>query len=157
MDIYAMPGHLIRRLNQISVALFSARMDKVGLTLTPVQFAALSGVRAHPDVDQATLAGMVAYDRATLGKVIDRLEGRGLVRRTTSRSDRRAKTLKLTDAGHALLEVAEPHVRDVQPDILTGLDQAEQEQFLALITKITLAGNAQSRAPLKSPTNNSNA
>jgi MarR family transcriptional regulator, temperature-dependent positive regulator of motility len=151
MDIYGMPGHLIRRLNQISVALFTQRMAKVGLTLTPVQYAVLSGIRAHPGVDQATLAGLVAYDRATLGKVIDRLESRALVRRTTSPSDRRAKALTLSDAGRALLDIADPHVRAVQPDILAGLDKAERADFLAMLSKIALAGNDRSRAPLRPP------
>jgi len=154
MEIYAMPGHLIRRLNQISVALFTEKMAEAGLTLTPVQFAALIGIRKHPDVDQATLAGLVAYDRATLGKVIDRLENRSLVRRATSASDRRAKTLRLTDKGMELLETAGPHVRALQADILAGLNQEEQGVFVELLTKITLAGNDKSRAPLKSPTDN---
>ncbi|MFT7595526.1 MAG: DNA-binding MarR family transcriptional regulator, partial [Paracoccaceae bacterium] len=101
MDIYAMPGHLIRRLNQISVALFADRMAGAGLTLTPVQFSALSAIRTRPGIDQATVAGLVAYDRATMGKVIDRLEGRGLIRRTTSPTDRRAKELTLTEQGQA--------------------------------------------------------
>lgn len=151
MDIYEMPGHLIRRLNQISVALFSERMTQAGLVLTPVQYAAMCGIRAHPKVDQATLAGLVAYDRATLGNVIDRLEGRGLLKRTTSRSDRRAKTLTLTKAGQTLLKAAAPHVRDVQPDILAGLSAGERDEFLAMLAKITMAGNERSRAPLKSP------
>jgi DNA-binding MarR family transcriptional regulator len=151
MNIHAMPGHLIRRLNQISVALFAQRMADVGIVLTPVQFAALSGIRAHPNVDQATLAGMVAYDRATLGKVIDRLENRGLLLRTTSRNDRRAKALTLTKSGRTLLEGAEPHVSNIQPEILTGLDQDERKIFLTMLSKITMAGNERSRAPLKPP------
>jgi len=149
MDIYAMPGHLIRRLNQISVALFAERMARAGLTLTPVQYAALCGIRAYPGIDQAGLAGLVAYDRATLGKVIDRLETRALVSRGMSPSDRRAKTLTLSEAGQVLLEAAGPHVRALQPDILGGLDAADQEMFLSLLGKITLAGNERSRAPLK--------
>jgi len=151
MDIYKMPGHLIRRLNQISVALFSERMAEGGLTLTPVQFAALVGIHAHPGIDQATLAGLVAYDRATLGKVIDRLESRALLCRATSPRDRRAKTLTLTDAGRALLEEAGPHVEAVQPDILAGLNKTERGVFLNLLSKITMAGNEHSRAPLKAP------
>lgn len=148
MEIYAMPGHLIRRLNQISVGLFGERMAAAGLTLTPVQYATLSGIHSNPGVDQATLAGLVAYDRATLGKVIDRLEARALVTRATSAKDRRAKTLTLTQAGLDLLEVADPHVRNLQPDILSGLNGEERAVFLAMLTKITLAGNDRSRAPL---------
>lgn len=151
MDIHTMPGHLIRRLNQISVALFADRMTGAGLTLTPVQFAALSAIRDHPGIDQATVAGLVAYDRATMGKVIDRLEGRALVRRTTSTTDRRAKALTLTDQGQTLFDTALPHVRGLQPDILTGLDEAERRIFLTLLDKATLAGNALSRAPLEAP------
>jgi len=151
MDIYTMPGHLIRRLNQISVALFSEQMAKAGLTMTPVQYAVLCGIRAHPDVDQATLAGLVAYDRATLGNVIDRLETRALVVRTTSPSDRRAKMLNLTSEGQALLTAAGPHVRALQSDILAGLKDDERATFLALLSKITMAGNERSRAPLKTP------
>ncbi len=151
MDVHAMPGHLIRRLNQISVALFMERMNGAGLSLTPVQFAALSAIRAHPGIDQATLAGLVAYDRATMGKVIDRLEARTLLRRTTSRRDRRAKELTLSEAGNALLEVAWPHVDALQPDILSGLNESERATFVALLAKATMAGNTQSRAPLVSP------
>ena len=149
MDIHSMPGHLIRRLNQISVALFSEEMTKAGLTLTPVQFAALSAVEKHPGIDQASVAGLVAYDRATLGKVIDKLEERGLMARTTSPKDRRAKALELTEAGHALLRQARPVVLALQPDILTGLSDEERKIFLELIEKITMAGNTRSRAPLK--------
>lgn len=143
-----MPGHLIRRLNQISVALFMDRMTQVGLRLTPVQFGALSLISAQPGLDQATLAGMIAYDRATLGKVIDRLDERGLVRRSISKQDRRAKCLHISTAGQELLDQARPHIEAIQPEMLAGLNDAEQAQFMSLLKKITIAGNALSRAPL---------
>ena len=149
MDIHGMPGHLIRRLNQISVALFAEHMGRAGLTLTPVQFAALSAVAQHPGIDQASVAGLVAYDRATLGKVIDRLEERGLIARRTAPRDRRAKALRLTAKGTALLDTARPVVEALQPDILAGLSVSERQTFLALLEKITMAGNTLSRAPLK--------
>ncbi|MEX0319374.1 MAG: MarR family winged helix-turn-helix transcriptional regulator [Ruegeria sp.] len=148
MDLHLMPGHLIRRLNQISVALFLDRMERAGIRLTPVQFSALTVIRTHPGIDQASVAGLIGYDRATLGKVVDRLETRGLVTRTVSENDRRARSLRLSPQGEALLDQATPHVEAVQPDMLIGLDQAEQEQFLALLNKIIMAGNDLSRAPL---------
>lgn len=153
MEIYAMPGHLIRRLNQISTGLFMDRMASAGLTLTPVQFAALSALHENPGIDQATVAGMVAYDRATMGKVIDKLQARELVRRTTSPTDRRAKHLSLTPAGQALYEQALPHVLATQPEILGGLDEEERETLVRLLDKATLAANRHSRAPLKRPDN----
>ena len=143
-----MPGHLIRRLNQISVAVFTDHMTAAGLTLTPVQFGAMMTIRDHPGVDQAAVAGLIAYDRATLGKVIDRLEARDWVRRTPSQTDRRAKTLTLTKTGHQICQQALPLAQAAQPAILSGLSPAEQKQLLTLLDKATLAGNELNRAPL---------
>ncbi|WP_292685703.1 MarR family transcriptional regulator [Novosphingobium sp.] len=77
MDIYGMPGHLIRRLQQQSTQVFAARMREAGFDITPVQFAAMDALAARPGIDQATLAQLIAYDRATIGGVVDRLEGKG--------------------------------------------------------------------------------
>ena len=85
-----MAGHLIRRMNQISTHVFSQRMQAEGRDLTPVQFAALDTIIANPGIDQASVAARIAYDRATIGGVIDRLEQKGYVERTISRRDRRA-------------------------------------------------------------------
>lgn len=148
-EIYEMAGHLIRRLNQISVSIFADRMAREGYDLTPVQFAALCAIETDPGIDQATLAGTIAYDRATIGGVVDRLEQKRLIERTVSKKDRRARTLRLTDVGIALLDDVRPHVWDLQKDILAGLGEEEQQQFLALARKATDAGNVLARAPLQ--------
>lgn len=148
LELHDMAGHLIRRLHQISVSVFAERVKQAGIDLTPVQFAALSALDQHPDLDQATLAGLIAYDRVTIGGVIDRLEGKGLVNRTVSRQDRRARVLRLTEAGEAVLARVRPLVRQLQDEVLAGLDEGERAQFMTLIRKTTKAGNEQSRAPL---------
>jgi len=146
--IHAMPGHLIRRLNQISTGLFQDRMAQLGLDLTPVQFAALATLRDRPDVDQATLAGLIAHDRATIGGVLDRLQGKGLVDRRTDPADRRARLVRLTPAGAALLDRALPHVSALQDAILAGLTAQDRATFIRLAATVAAAGNALSRAPL---------
>jgi DNA-binding MarR family transcriptional regulator len=148
-EIHEMAGHLIRRMHQISVSVFAERMAREGIALTPVQFAVLSEMEARPGVDQATLAGAVAYDRATLGGVVDRLEAKGFVARKVSVADRRARALTLTANGAALLTRAQPIVRALQDDILAGLDDGERTALRALLQKATDTGNALSRAPLR--------
>ena len=148
-DLETMPGHLIRRLQQISVALFTHRMGEAEIDLTPVQFAALVTLRQHPGIDQQTLAGMIAYDRVTIGGVVDRLVLKGLVLRETSPADRRARVLALTDQGQDLLGEAAPLVERVQEDILGALSAPEQATFVALLTRVTASGNELSRAPLR--------
>ena len=147
--IHTMPGHLIRRLHQISTSLFQARMERAGFDLTAVQFAALSCLSDHPGIDQASLAGHIAYDRVTIGGVIDRLVAKGLVTRRVSQADRRARVLALTPQGAALLDRVRPHVEDLQDEILGDLSPAEAAQFMALAVRLAEAGNDLSRAPLR--------
>lgn len=148
-DLEAMPGHLIRRLQQISSALFASRMAEAGLDLTSVQFAALATLATHPGLDQQTLAGMIAYDRVTIAGVVDRLVAKAFVSRETSPTDRRSRLLALTPQGEEVLEQAGKWVERVQEDILGSLSKPEQKTFLNLLTKITAAGNVLSRAPLR--------
>ncbi|MFA5682853.1 MAG: MarR family transcriptional regulator, partial [Hydrogenophaga sp.] len=65
MDSIDMAGHLIRRLHQQSTQVFVQRTQAAGFDLTSVQFAALDAIHAHPGTDQASVAEMIAYDRAT--------------------------------------------------------------------------------------------
>ena len=76
-----MPGHLIRRLHQISTHVFTQRLRDAGHDFTPVQFSALDALYHNPGVDQAGLADAVAKDRATIGAVVERLEQKGLLER----------------------------------------------------------------------------
>ncbi|WP_209504350.1 MULTISPECIES: MarR family transcriptional regulator [unclassified Ruegeria] len=139
MSIYGMAGHLIRRLNQISTHVFSVRMQEAGIDLTSVQFAALETIRAEPGIDQATVAAKIAYDRATIGGVIDRLEQKNYVKRSVSQRDRRAREVTLSEKGKDILAAAMPVVIDLQNEILGGLTPNERETFLKLAGKAVVA------------------
>lgn len=135
MNIYGMPGHVIRRLHQISTQVFTQQMQAAGYDLTPVQFASLDAIINRPGIDQSRVAEAIGYDRATIGGVIDRLEQKGYVTRMTSATDRRVREVTATDAGRALHRSALPIVSMLQNDILPGLNRTEREQFFALARK----------------------
>ena len=135
--IYAMPGHLIRRAHQVSTALFAEECGKFGLT--SVQFAALYAVRASGKLDATRLAELIAFDRATIGDVLDRLEAKGWAARSGSPDDRRVKLIRLTAKGAALLKRAEPAVRQVQERLLAPLAPPDRERFLALLSRLVLS------------------
>jgi DNA-binding MarR family transcriptional regulator len=149
LEIYEMPGHLVRRLNQAAVSVFMDETGKKGFDLTPVQYAALSAIEAKPGLDQATLASRIAYDRVTIGGVVDRLVQKELVRRETNPSDRRARNLFVTEKGTQALTEIRPIVKDVQSILLEGLDADERRQFIGLLQKACEAVNERSRAPLR--------
>ena len=149
LEIYEMPGHLIRRMQQIAVSIFTDRIANAGYDLTPVQFACLNALEAYPGIDQATLAGLIAYDRVTIGGVVDRLEAKELVTRTVNKSDRRSRVLKLTPAGEDLLSETRDVVRQTQADILHGLNGREAVAFIELLQKAISAAEGESRAPFR--------
>jgi len=141
------PGHLARRFQQIAVAVFHAAVEEAGYDLTPVQYAALTTVGTQPGIDQATLAGLIAYDRTTITGVVDRLVQKGLLVRQASRTDRRAHALEITDEGRQTLEGIEPAVEAAQRIMLDGLSTAEAATLMRLLRKAIAAGNDLSRAP----------
>jgi len=130
-----MPGHLIRRLHQVSTQVFAKHIQAAGFDLTPVQFAAMGAIVSSPGIDQAGVAARIAYDRATIGGVIDRLEQKGLVTRNVSKSDRRAREVWPTARGAQVLAASLPVVEAAQDEILGNLDAAERARFLELAAK----------------------
>lgn len=134
-----MPGHLIRRLHQLSTQVFARQIREAGSDLTPIQFAALDALFHSPDIDQATLADAIAKDRATTGGVVDRLEQKGLVSRVISPDDKRARRLRLTPDGAETVKTLTPVVWGLQRDILPGLSAHEYDQFIALASKAAQA------------------
>ena len=141
------PGHLARRFQQIAVAIFHAEVEEAGYDLTPVQYAALTTVAVQPGIDQATLAGLIAYDRTTITGVVDRLVQKGLLVRKASRTDRRAHALQITNEGRRTLDGIEPAVEAAQRIMLGGLSKAEAATLMRLLRKAIAAGNELSRAP----------
>jgi DNA-binding MarR family transcriptional regulator len=103
--------------------------------MTSVQFAALTVLHEKPGIDQATLAQEIAYDRATIGGVVDRLERKGWVLRKVNQDDRRARQVTLTEEGTEMLAVVAPIVATLQADILAQLTLTERTAFIALASK----------------------
>ena len=136
MDSLDMAGHLIRRLHQLSTQVFVQRTQAAGFDLTPVQFAALDAIGHHPGTDQATVAELIAYDRATIGGVIERLEQKGWVARVVSERDRRARELSLTAEGERVLAALLPVVQAVQDETLQALGSADRARFVKLMRRL---------------------
>ncbi len=145
LDLETLPGHYIRRLQQIAVAVFLQETEAHGLT--PVQYASLNQVARTPGIDQRTLARLIGQDTSTTASVLDRLEARGLLRRQTSAEDRRVRLLQVTDEGSALLAEIAPGILSAQERMLHPLTKAEREEFMRMLRAVVSANNELSRAP----------
>jgi DNA-binding MarR family transcriptional regulator len=143
-DFRHAPGHLIRRAHQVSVAIFME--ETAAFDITPVQFAILNALIEDPGEDQVTLARKVAFDPATFGSVITRLEARGWVQRESDVEDRRRKLLSVTAEGAEVAQQMKRAVAKVQQRILGPLQGGEREQLLALLDRL-VAGHQEQAAP----------
>lgn len=137
-DFTVAPWHLIRRAQQIAVAIFMR--ETAAFDATPLQFAILNALIDKPGEDQVTLAGRVALDTATLGSVIGRLETKGWVRRAVDPADKRRKLLWITAQGQQLAVKMKRAASRVQQRIVSPLNDDERAQLSQLLGKL-IAGH----------------
>jgi DNA-binding MarR family transcriptional regulator len=145
--VYTRPGYLFRRMQQIAVAIFVEECR--AYDLTPVQFAALVAIQTHPGIDATRLSAVIAFDRSTLGNVIERLETKQYIERKPSPEDKRIKLLYLTRAGAALLRQIMPSVERAQARMLQPLKPSDRKLLVALLTQLVDLNNEASRVPLR--------
>ena len=131
------PGFLMRRLHQIHVGLFSELCG--AFRVTPLQYSLLSLLKAGGDADQTTLANAVALDRTTTTGALKRLQGRGLVERFPSQTDRRSQQCRITSAGCMLLQNMEGAARQAHDTTIAPLSDKEKAIFIELMKKINSA------------------
>lgn len=142
-----LPGNLLRRCHQISVAIFLRQCEAHGLT--QLQYIILCALEEWGEIDQITLGRHTALDRNTVAVVVRKLEERGLVGRRRNPEDRRSMLVTLSEAGRALRHAAESAVLATQEAILAPLDDAERETLCRLLQRVADENNSLSRVPLR--------
>ena len=145
--VYAAPGYLFRRMQQIAVSIFMEECK--AFDLTPVQYAALIAIHAHPGIDATRLSAVIAFDRSTLGSVIERLQAKDFVERKPAPEDKRIKLLYLTKLGAAILREIVPAVERAQARMLEPLKPTERKALMGLMAQLVDLNNEASRVPLR--------
>ena len=148
--LWSRPGFLVRRLHQISVAIFLEEMADLGIT--PVQYGALMIVAASPGIDQSALAAELGVDRANAGDVLARLSKGGYLTRRPLATDRRYIQLEMTKKGTLLLRNAAGRARKAQNRLLMSLTPKDRKAFVAMMSQVIAASNHVGRAALRMKT-----
>ena len=106
------------------------------LDLTQKQVAALWLVSDNPGIAQTDLAQRLYMDRATTMGIVNRLQGRHLLRRGPSPGDLRRKTLYLTAEGDALLVRAKQAILAHERWLRGRFSKSEIKTMMALLDRI---------------------
>jgi DNA-binding MarR family transcriptional regulator len=133
-DFRDTPAHLIRRAHQLAVAIFMEETSEYAVT--PVQFSILTALLDSPGEDQVSLAAHVAFDAATSGSVVSRLEARGWIHREADARDRRRKRLWVTPDGREAVREIRRAAKRAQTRVMGPLAAEEQEALKELLTKM---------------------
>lgn len=133
-ELGSKPGHLIWRTYQLTWQVFAEEAGP--LEITPVQEALLLVLSRRSNVDQKTLAEVLALDRSTAGDVLDRLEKRGLLTRTENEADRRSRIVNLTRKGRLLSQKLRPIASRAADRLMAPLSAPERSEFVRLLRVI---------------------
>lgn len=132
-------GFLLSRASGLFVRASNAALASYGLRVRP--YSVLLMVCSAPGgVSQRDLAEMLGLDPSQVVSLIDELAASALVERRPSETDRRAKLVVATDAGHALRAEVVPVVEAAVAAQLADLTATEQLILRDLLTRLALRG-----------------
>ena len=134
------PSHLMHRVLQLALDIYSDEAGTDGPTQR--QFAVMEAVSAKSGLTQTDLVRATGIDRSTLADLVARMTTKGLLEREKSTIDARAKAVKLSEAGTALLEAARPRVEAADRRILALLPKGKREGFIELLSDLANAADA---------------
>jgi DNA-binding MarR family transcriptional regulator len=122
-----------------------------GLGLTRAQWLALTRLYRQQGASQSEFADMMEVEKATAGRMIDRLEAKGWVERRAQDGDRRVKRIYLTPEAERvhkrIWRIAEANLDDA----LADFSEREGAQLRALLSRVkrNLVGVVDGSAPMK--------
>lgn len=136
----ASPSHLIHRVLQLALDIYSEETGADGLTQR--QFAVLEAVSHKAGLTQTDLVRATGIDRSTLADLVARMTTKGLLTRERSSLDARAMAVRLSAGGQAMLDAARPRVEAADKRIMGLLPKAKREGFLEMLADLAAAADA---------------
>jgi MarR family transcriptional regulator for hemolysin len=129
-------GSLLSKTKWLLDAHFNRLLKGAGVEITPEQWSVLIVVHGNPGVSPSEIARRGYKDKTNVTRILDVLEGRGLLERRPDAADRRAFRIHLTSQGKRLMPRLFPIAGAVNGAALAGLSTTEQERLLDLLEKV---------------------
>jgi DNA-binding MarR family transcriptional regulator len=127
-------GFLLNDVARLLRTAYDRRIRKLGLTRA--QWWVLTHLYRSNGVTQTELAETLEIEKPTLGRLLDRLEAKGWVRREHDASDRRVWRVLLTDEVEPALNTMRTIAAELRRDALVGISVEERERFVDTLLAI---------------------
>ncbi|MHB0772855.1 MarR family winged helix-turn-helix transcriptional regulator [Bradyrhizobium sp. 1.29L] len=128
------PGFMLRMAQLKFFEGFYEHFAEFGLT--PATYAILTIIRDNPGIPPSGLASLLHLKLPNLIKTLNELESTAVIKRTRSKSDRRAVELVLTPKGTKLIKEAANATDPYNRKMLAPLSEAEQDKLLEFLNRI---------------------
>lgn len=144
-SLHDSPSHLLHRAQQFAAGQSAGALSAAGVTLR--QFSVLAAVSAQEGASQSNLVNETGIDRSTLADMVFRMEKAGLIRRTASKEDARAKAVFLTAKGRRALANATPAVQEADEQLLTALPKSRRASLISILAALSEASERPQTPP----------
>jgi DNA-binding MarR family transcriptional regulator len=127
-------GYRIRKAYSYLFQTFNAMLKD--LNLAPGQYSVLLLIGLNPGLSQNALAEATGLDGSTIVPITNRFVKLGWIRRTRRKDDRRFYALRMTPAGHAILNKARPIIEAHERQLVAALSAHECQVLNDLLSRI---------------------
>jgi DNA-binding MarR family transcriptional regulator len=127
-------GFLLHDVARLMRTTYDRKMRQLGLTRS--QWWVMTHLYFNEGISQTELSSILDIERATLGRLLDRLEAKGWLERRPHPNDRRVKRVYLTGEVELLMQTMRAMAAEVRGQALAGIAAQEQEQLLGLLAKV---------------------
>jgi len=134
---------LVRRLQQICLSMIAEALADA--ELVQLEYALLVFVDDVPGISQQTLSEALGIDRNNISLITDKLEARGLLKRSVNGADRRAREVYITPSGKKLWRRFRSRIRSANDEILACLNAEDKELFLDMLVRVVNANRMHAR------------
>lgn len=121
-------GFILNDVARLLRTAFDRRVKSLGLTRS--QWWVLNHLFRNDGATQSELADILEIEKATLGRLLDRLEQKGWIQRQAAAGDRRAKRVFLTEEVEPALKAMRAAAAELRRDALVGLSAEDQTRFV---------------------------
>lgn len=113
---------------------YDRRVRELGLTRS--QWWVMNHLFRNPGLTQSELADLLEVEKPSVGRLLDRLEAKGWVRREHDARDRRAWRVYIAEAAEPQMRALRKRAGELMADALAGLSAAERERLVDLLLAV---------------------
>lgn len=127
-------GFILNDVARMMRNIFDRRVKTLGLTRS--QWWVLNHLFRNDGATQSELADILEIEKATLGRLLDRMEAKGWIRREDHATDRRAKRVFLTAEVEPAVKTMRAAAADLRRDALGSFDNDDRERFVDMLLSV---------------------